>query len=88
MGTTVSGRRARLLVPSILCLITSVPVLAAETQQLALPQAIEASLQNNGELKSFREEKGIRDAGKTRAGLLPNGGRKRLLMRSGFRKCH
>jgi cobalt-zinc-cadmium efflux system outer membrane protein len=37
-----------------------------------LPQAIELSLQNNGELKAFREEKGIRDAGKVRAGLLPN----------------
>lgn len=72
MGTTVSGRRARLLVPGILCLLASVPALAAETQQLALPQVIEISLQNNGDLKAFREEKGIRDAGKTRAGLLPN----------------
>jgi cobalt-zinc-cadmium efflux system outer membrane protein len=44
----------------------------AETQQLALPQVVEVSLQNNGDLKSFREEKGIRDAGKIRAGLLPN----------------
>jgi cobalt-zinc-cadmium efflux system outer membrane protein len=44
----------------------------AETQKLALPQVVEFSLQNNGDLKSFREEKGIRDAGKTRAGLLPN----------------
>ncbi len=72
MGTTVSGRRARLLVPGIFCLLASVPALAAETQQLALPQVVEISLQNNGDLKSFREEKGIRDAGKTRAGLLPN----------------
>ena len=58
--------------PGILCLLASVPALAAETQQLALPQVVEVSLQNNGDLKSFREEKGIRDAGKTRAGLLPN----------------
>lgn len=72
MGTTVSGKRARLLVPGILCFLTSAPVLAAETQQLALQQVVEVSLQNNGDLKSFREEKGIRDAGKTRAGLLPN----------------
>lgn len=72
MGTTVSGRRARLLVPGILCLLASVPALAAETQQLTLPQVIEISQQNNGDLKAFREEKGIRDAGKTRAGLLPN----------------
>ncbi len=72
MGTTVSVKRARLLVPGILCVLASVPALAADTQQLALPQVVEVSLQNNGDLKSFREEKGIRDAGKTRAGLLPN----------------
>ncbi len=71
MGTTVFAKGARLLVPGILCILTSAPVFA-ETQQLALPQVIEISLQNNGDLKSFREEKGIRDAGKTRAGLLPN----------------
>ena len=71
MGTTVSGRGARLLVSGILCLLTSATVFA-ETQKLALPQVIEFSLQNNGDLKSFREEKGIRDAGKIRAGLLPN----------------
>ena len=72
MGTTVSGRGARLLVSGILWLLASTPVLATETQQLALPQVIEISLQNNGELKSFRDEKGIREASKTRAGLLPN----------------
>ena len=72
MGTTVSGKRTRLLVPGILCLFASIPALAAETQPLALPQVIEISLQNNGDLKAFREEKGIRDAGKVRAGLLPN----------------
>ncbi|MBK5274925.1 MAG: TolC family protein [Desulfuromonadales bacterium] len=71
MGTTVFGRGARLLVPGILCLLASAPIFA-ETQKLALPQAVEVSLQNNGDLKSFREEKGIRDAGKIKAGLLPN----------------
>ena len=71
MGTTAFGRGARLLVPGILCILTSAPVLA-ETQKLALPQVVEVSLQNNGDLKSFREERGIRDAGKVRAGLLPN----------------
>lgn len=71
MGTTVFGKGARLLVPGILCILSSAPVFA-ETQQLALPQVVEVSLQNNGDLKSFRDEKGIRDAGKTRAGLLPN----------------
>lgn len=71
MGTTVFAKGARLLVPGILCILTSASVFA-ETQQLALPQVVEVSLQNNGDLKSFREEKGIRDAGKIKAGLLPN----------------
>jgi len=71
LGTTVFTRGALLLVPGMLCLCTSAP-LRAETGKLALPQVIEFSLQNNGDLKSFREEKGIREAGKTRAGLLPN----------------
>ena len=71
MGTTVFGKGAWLFVPGILCFLISAPVFA-ETQKLALPQVIEISLQNNGDLKSFREEKGIRDAGKNRAGLLPN----------------
>lgn len=71
MGTSVSTRVAWLLVQGILCILSSVPV-SAETQKLTLPQVIELSLQNNGDLKSFREEKGIREAGKTRAGVLPN----------------
>lgn len=71
MGTTVFAKGARLLVPGILCILTSTPVFA-ETQQLVLRQAVEVSLQNNGDMQSFREEKGIRDAGKVRAGLLPN----------------
>ena len=71
MGTTVYARGARLLVPGMLCLLVSSP-LWAETQKLALPQVVEFSLQNNGDLKSFREDKGILDADKTRAGLLPN----------------
>lgn len=71
MGTTVFARRARFLVSVIICITASSPVFA-ETQKLSLPQVIEVSLQKNGDLKSFREEKGIRDAGKLRAGLLPN----------------
>ncbi len=71
MGTTAFGKRARLFMPGILCVLVSVPVFA-ETQRLGLPQVVEVSLKNNGGLKSFREEKGIRDAGKVRAGLLPN----------------
>lgn len=71
MGTTVFARGALLLVPVIVAAVLSSPVWADEPA-LSLPQAIELSLQSNGELKSFREEKGIRDAGKVRAGLLPN----------------
>lgn len=71
MGTTVFGRGAWLLVPGIVSILSSTPVFA-ETRKLALPQVVELSLQNNGDLKAFREEKGIRDAGKVRAGLLPN----------------
>ena len=57
--------------PAIVCLFPSAPH-RAEAQPLTARQAVEYSLQNNGELKAFREEKGLRDAGKTRAGLLPN----------------
>jgi len=71
LGTTVSGRGAQLLVAGILLFFASAPVYA-ETQKLALPQVVEVSLQNNGDLKSFREEKGIWEAGKVRAGLRPN----------------
>lgn len=71
MRTTVIGRGARFLVPCLLLLLASSPVLA-EPQTLALSQVVEVSIQNNGDLKSFREERGIRDADKIRAGLLPN----------------
>lgn len=71
MGTTTFLRGALLLVPGIVYILSSTPV-QAEDQTLSLPQLINYSLQNNGELKAFREEKGIRDAGKVRAGLLPN----------------
>lgn len=71
MGTTVFARGALLLMLGIAVVVPSTPALA-DGQALSIPQVIEYSLQNNGELKSFREEKGIRDAGKVRAGLLPN----------------
>ncbi len=71
MGTTVLVRGVLLLVPGIVSVLSSTPVFA-ETQKLALPQVVAFSLQNNGDLASFREEKGLRDAGKIRAGLLLN----------------
>ncbi|KAF0220109.1 MAG: cobalt-zinc-cadmium resistance protein [Geobacteraceae bacterium] len=44
----------------------------AEEKNFTLRQAVEFSLQNNGELKALREEKGVREAGKIKAGLYPN----------------
>jgi cobalt-zinc-cadmium efflux system outer membrane protein len=60
-----------LLVTGIVCALSSTPVLAEE-QTLSLHQVIEHALQHNGDLNAFREEKGIREAGKVRARLLPN----------------
>jgi len=71
LGTTVFGGGVGLILPGILCFLASTPVLA-ETVPLALPQVVAVSLQNNSELISFREEKGIREAGKVKAGQLPN----------------
>jgi len=71
LGATAFARGALLLVPGIVSFLVSTPV-RAEEQALTLTRVIEYSLQNNGDLKSFREEKGIRDAGKVRAGFLPN----------------
>lgn len=71
MRITVFARGALLLVPGIVCILSATPVLA-ESQKLTLAQVVNVSLKNNGYLVSFREEKGIRDAGKVRAGLLPN----------------
>ncbi|GAM07917.1 cobalt-zinc-cadmium resistance protein CzcC [Geobacter sp. OR-1] len=71
MGTTAFARGALLLVLGSGSVLSSTPVLAEE-QTLSLSRVIEYSLQNNGDLKAFREGKGIRDSGKVRAGLLPN----------------
>ncbi len=71
MRSTVFARGALLLVPGIVCILSSNP-LRAEEQVLPLPQVIEYSLRNNGDLNAFREEKGVREAGKVKAGLLPN----------------
>lgn len=70
MGATVF-QGVRLLLSGALCLLASLPALA-ESPPLSLPQAIQVTLNNNPELKSLREEKGILDAGTTRARLFPN----------------
>lgn len=64
-------KRLSLLLSLLLSIPAVIPASAAQ-QTFDLPQAVAYALQQNGELGAFREEKGIRDAGKTRAGLLPN----------------
>lgn len=71
MGTTAFWRGALFLAPVIVTALSTTP-LFAETAKRTLAQVIEVSLQNNGGIKSFREEKGIRDSAQIRAGLLPN----------------
>jgi cobalt-zinc-cadmium efflux system outer membrane protein len=71
MGKNMRPRGVLLLVTGMVCILSSVPVWAAEPA-LTLSRVIEYSLQHNGDLRSFREEKGIFDAGKVKAGLLPN----------------
>jgi len=64
-------KRCTPLLSLLLCLAAALPAVAAE-QTYTIAQAVAYALQHNGELSAFREEKGIRDAGKVRAGLLPN----------------
>jgi cobalt-zinc-cadmium efflux system outer membrane protein len=56
---------------AVSCLTWGTTAKAAE-KEFTLQQAVEFSLQNNGDLKALREEKGIREAGKIKAGLFPN----------------
>lgn len=54
------------------CSLTGVfPAFAAD-KNFSIQQAVEFALQNNGDLKALQEEKGVREAGKIRAGLYPN----------------
>ncbi|PKN16445.1 MAG: TolC family protein [Deltaproteobacteria bacterium HGW-Deltaproteobacteria-23] len=71
MGTNVFVRGALLLLPAIVTVLAATPLLAG-AEKLTLSQVVAVTLQHNGDLKAFRDEKGIRDAGKVRAGLLPN----------------
>lgn len=54
------------------CGLTGGTLASAEEKNFTLQQAVEFSLKNNGELKALREEKGVREAGKIKAGLYPN----------------
>ncbi len=65
----VAGTGFSVLVYCIL--FVSYPALAAE-RIFNLEQAVEFAMQHNGDLKALREEKGVREAGKIRAGIHPN----------------
>ncbi|NTW70478.1 MAG: TolC family protein [Chlorobiaceae bacterium] len=71
MGKNVLAQGALLLVAGIVAVLSPAQALGAE-QTLSLQKVIEYSLQHNGELKSFREERGIVDAAKVKAGLFLN----------------
>lgn len=71
MVRTVSVTGAVSLFLTICSLTAVIPALAGE-KNFTLQQAVEFSQQNNGDLKALREEKGIREAGKIKAGLYPN----------------
>lgn len=51
---------------------TSVSLVFAGERIFNLRQTVEYSLQNNGELKALREEKGVREGAKIKAGLYAN----------------
>jgi len=70
LGTSAKVRGA-LLATAIVSLLSFGSGQAA-AEPLALPQVLESSLRNNGELAAFRQEKGLREAAGTRASLLPN----------------
>ncbi|HXV19612.1 MAG TPA: TolC family protein [Desulfuromonadales bacterium] len=71
MRKTVFSKRAVALFVTI-CSWTFGATAYAEEKVFSLAQAVDFSLQNNGELMALREERGIREAGRSRAGLYPN----------------
>jgi outer membrane protein, heavy metal efflux system len=54
-----------------LVLLATTPVSAGQ-QKMSIQQIVEYSLHHNGELRSLREERGIKEAAITKAVLLPN----------------
>lgn len=71
MAMILLARGARFLVSTTLFVLISYPAPAA-SQTMTLPELLQLAFKNNGELKAFREEKGIHDAAKLRAQALPN----------------
>ncbi len=56
----------------VMCTLSAVSSAAASEKRFNLRQAVEYALQNNGNLKAFKIEKGVREAARTKAGLFPN----------------
>src|SRR3972149_3583879 len=55
------------------CLLTiNVGTVFAAEKVFGLPEVLSYALENNGEIKALRAEGGLREAGRIRAGLLPN----------------
>lgn len=71
MVRTASAAGTVAMFLAVLSLTGGTSALGAE-RNFDLREAVEFSMQNNGDLKALREEKGVREAGKVRAGLLPN----------------
>ncbi len=71
MGKSSILKRLTPLLSGLIYLASAFPALA-EQQTYTIAQIVDYALRNNGEINAFREEKGIHDAAKTRAGLLPN----------------
>ena len=71
MVRTVSVTGAVFLFLAV-CSLSGETSVAAEENNFTLHQTVEFALQNNGDLKAFREEKGIRAAGKVKSSLFPN----------------
>jgi len=68
---SVAGTVSLLLLLTICIVAGGTPAFAGD-RVFTLQQAVAFSLQHNGDLKALREEKGVREAGKIKAGLYPN----------------
>jgi len=61
-----------LLLSPVMCTAIVASTAAAAEINFNIRQAVEFALQNNGNLKALKEEKGVHEAARTRAGLFPN----------------
>lgn len=71
MRTSATLKGLAPLLSGLLYLAAAYPA-NAEQYTYTLSQVVEYAQQHNGDLTAFREEKGLREAGKVKAGLLPN----------------